>query len=578
MARSGSVHVSMLELVGGRRAHIEDCAIEAQPLPGQRVIAVDDDSPVGDVGHREHAELFVVLAGGVFVLHADLDVRGESILCFDTDEVGIVFAERVLGLEGHRAGIARPLFRQRILDPRKDAVMTAMQVSDGLARFLDELAGRGVELVGKRDDGVVGNLHEASPIGVGTALAKGVATSAAHCTPASQATGISALRATPTPSGRRYNRPMEPALLGDAAPARFLRRYWQKRPLLIRQAIAGFQGLLSTRELFALAARDDVESRLVWRERSRWGLAQGPFRRADFRALPKRNWTLLVQGLNLHVVAADALLQRFAFIPYARLDDVMVSYAAPGGGVGPHFDSYDVFLLQGEGRRRWRIGRQRDLALKPGLPLKILARFRPEHEWLLGPGDMLYLPPAVAHDGIALDACSTYSIGFRAPSAQEVAIVFLDWLRDRVALDGRYADPGRRAARSPACIELALRAYAVATLRRLTWDERAVARFLGSYLTEPKPGVVFSPPGGGSGPGRFIRRAARRGLRLDSRTRLLYDERSLFINGDALAWPAHGRAALKRLADARRLAAAEIDDRASTLLYRWYRDGFLHFA
>ena len=370
---------------------------------------------------------------------------------------------------------------------------------------------------------------------------------------------------------------MESALLGGATPARFLRHYWQKRPLLIRQAIAGFQGLLSTRELFVLAARDDVESRLVWRERSRWMLAHGPFRRADFRALPKRNWTLLVQGLNLHRVAADALLRRFAFIPYARLDDVMVSYAAPGGGVGPHFDSYDVFLLQGEGRRRWRVGRQRDLALKPGLPLKILARFRPEHEWLLGPGDMLYLPPAVAHDGIALDVCSTYSIGFRAPSAQEVAIAFLDWLRDRIALDGRYTDPGRRPARSPARIEPALRTYAVTTLRRLAWDERTIARFLGAYLTEPKPGVVFSPPRGDSGPVCFARRAAHRGVRLDSRTVLLYDERNLFINGDALAWPARSRAALKRLADARRLAAGEIDDRASSLLYRWYRDGFLHF-
>src|SRR5207253_6153481 len=238
--------------------------------------------------------------------------------------------------------------------------------------------------------------------------------------------------------------------------------------------VGGFQGLLSRAELFALAGRDDVESRLVSRARGRWTLAQGPFRAADLKSLPARDWTLLVQGVNLHRVAADALLRRFAFIPYARLDDVMVSYAAPGGGVGPHLDSYDVFLLQGEGRRRWRVGRQRDLALKPGLPLKILARFRPEHEWLLGPGDMLYLPPAVAHDGIALDACSTYSIGFRAPSAQEVATAFLDWLRDRIALDGRYGDRGRRPARSPACIERALRAYAVATLRRLTWDERAV--------------------------------------------------------------------------------------------------------
>ena len=369
---------------------------------------------------------------------------------------------------------------------------------------------------------------------------------------------------------------MEPALLGDAAPARFLQRYWQKRPLLIRQAIAGFQGLLSTRELFALAARDDVESRLVWRDRSRWGLAQGPFRRADFRALPKRNWTLLVQGLNLHLVAADALLQRFAFIPYARLDDVMVSYAAPGGGVGPHFDSYDVFLLQGEGRRRWRIGRQRDLALKPGLPLKILARFRPEHEWLLGPGDMLYLPPAVAHDGIALDACSTYSIGFRAPSAQEVAIAFLDWLRDRIALDGRYADRGRRPARSPACIERALRAYAVATLRRLTWDERAVARFLGSYLTEPKQAVTFEPPAHPLNVPAFRRAAVRRGLRLDSGTQLLYDDRQLFINGEAMAWPRRGVQLLKRLANQRQVGSAELRATAAfPLLHRWYCDGFV---
>src|SRR5439155_8345072 len=192
---------------------------------------------------------------------------------------------------------------------------------------------------------------------------------------------------------------MDSALLGGATPARFLRRCWQKQPLLVRGAIARFEGLLPARALFALAGRDDVESRLVMREHGRWSVRQGPFRRADFQALPRRNWTLLVQGLNMHLDAADALLQRFAFIPFSRLDDVMVSYDAPGGGVGPHCDSYDVFLLQGKGRRRWRIGRQRDLALKPRMPLKILARFRPEQEWVLGPGDMLYLPPAIAHEG-----------------------------------------------------------------------------------------------------------------------------------------------------------------------------------
>jgi 50S ribosomal protein L16 3-hydroxylase len=369
---------------------------------------------------------------------------------------------------------------------------------------------------------------------------------------------------------------MDSALLGGATPAHFLRRYWQKRPLLVRGAIRGFEGLLPARALFALAGRDDVESRLVMRERGRWTLAHGPFRRADFRALPRRNWTLLVQGLNMHLEAADALLQRFAFVPFARLDDVMVSYAAPGGGVGPHCDSYDVFLLQGNGRRRWRIGRQCDLALKPGLPLKILARFRPEQEWILGPGDMLYLPPKIAHEGVAIDACITYSIGFRAASAQELATAFLDWLRDKIDLHGRYSDPGRAPATSPARIDRRLQDYAMATLRRLRWDERSIARFLGSYLSEPKPTAIFAPR---TPPGRtrFIRHAGRRGVRLDSRTRLLYDESNLYINGEALAWPADRRRMLRRLADARRLAPTEIDARIASLLYRWYCDGFLDF-
>ena len=369
---------------------------------------------------------------------------------------------------------------------------------------------------------------------------------------------------------------MDPALLGGAKPERFLRRYWQKRPLLIRQAIAGFRGLLSTRELFALAGRDDVESRLVLRQHGRWSLAHGPFRPTDLRALPGRNWTLLVHGVNLHLAAADALLRRFAFIPYSRLDDLLISHAVPGGGVGPHFDSYDVFLLQGEGRRRWRISRTRDRALKANLPLKILARFRPEHECVLGAGDMLYLPPAVAHDGIAIDTCSTYSIGFRAPSAQEIVTFFLDWLRDRVTLDGRYTDPGRTATRSPARIDRSLQAYAAATLRRLAWDERTAARFLGCYLSEPKPTVVFTAPRHGLAQQGFRRRAARRGVHLDGGTQLLYDGRDFFLNGEVLAVPLRERAALQAIADRRRLAAAEIDADAMPRFYRWYRDGFLH--
>lgn len=370
---------------------------------------------------------------------------------------------------------------------------------------------------------------------------------------------------------------MEPALLGGAT-RRFLQRYWHRRPLVIRQVIAGFRGLLSTRELFALATRDDVEARLILRERGRWSLAHGPFRHADFRALPKRNWTLLVQGVNLHLAAGDALLRRFAFLPYSRLDDLLVSHAVPGGGVGPHVDSYDVFLLQGEGRRRWRIGRPRDVALKADLPVKILARFRPEHECVLEAGDMLYLPPAVAHDGVALDTCSTYSIGFRAPSAQELATGFLDWLRDRIALPGQYADAGRSPVRHPARIDHQLQTYALASLRRLAWDEGMVGRFLGSHLSEPKPSVAFSPPARALDRQGFYRRAARRGLRLDQRTQLLYDARHLFVNGEVLAWPSRGRAMLQRIADQRRLGAGEIDSGAWPGFYHWYRDGFLHVA
>ncbi len=369
---------------------------------------------------------------------------------------------------------------------------------------------------------------------------------------------------------------MERALLRGATAARFLARYWQQRPLLIRRAIDSFRGILSWRESIGLAMRDDVESRLVVRERGRWTLVHGPFRRRDFRALPERNWTLLIQGVNLHLPAADALLRRFSFVPYARLDDLMVSHAAPGGGVGPHFDSYDVFLLQGEGRRRWRLSRQRDLALEPDLPLKILARFRPDSETVLDPGDMLYLPPGVAHDGVAIAACTTYSIGFRAPSAQELGTAFLDWLRDRISLDGRYRDPGLGPARAPARIARALSDYAASALSELAWDDRAVARFVGAYLTEPKPALAFAPPRRALGRRAFTARAARRGVRLDSRTQLLYDARNLFINGDVLDRPARGWAAIRRLANARQLPADDVDAGVANLLYPWYRDGFVH--
>jgi 50S ribosomal protein L16 3-hydroxylase len=373
--------------------------------------------------------------------------------------------------------------------------------------------------------------------------------------------------------------PSPGTILGGRSVDAFLRGFWHKEALLVRGALPGFAGLDTAAELQALALRDDVESRLVVREGARWSFAQGPFRRADFKALPARNWTLLIQGLNLHCAAGDALLRRFAFLPYARLDDLMVSLAAPGGGVGPHFDSYDVFLLQGFGRRRWRYGRQESLELKPGLPVKILRRFTPAHDEIFVPGDMLYLPPQFAHDGIAVDACTTYSIGFRAASNNEIAVAFLDFLRDEIDLDGRYADPDLKATREPARVGAAMQRQCAQQLSRIRWDRATIARFLGAWLSEPKPTVFFDPPETGLTRAAFAVRARRRGVVLDPRTQLLYDDAQLFINGAAKAWPAAGAATLQRLANKRELSGSDVlplPAAGIALLHDWYRDGFLH--
>jgi 50S ribosomal protein L16 3-hydroxylase len=369
--------------------------------------------------------------------------------------------------------------------------------------------------------------------------------------------------------------------LQGLSPAAFLARYWQKNALLARNALPGFTGLASRDELFALAGRDDVESRLVLREGTHWSLTHGPFRKAALKRLPSRGWTLLVQGLNLHVANADALMRRFSFIPYARLDDLMVTYAVPGGGVGPHVDSYDVFLLQGFGRRRWRYGAQDDRSLRPGLPVKILRRFTPQHDAILAPGDMLYLPPEYAHDGVAIDECTTYSIGFRAASHGELAQAFLDHLRDHLDIPGRYADPDLKPAREPARVSASMQRRIGAALRAIRWDSDTVARFAGSFLSEPKPHVFFEPPAHPVAARAFAAALGKRGVELDRRTQWLYDDAALYINGEAHPWPAQQREALMQLANARALASSEARDlRPDVLkmLYDGYRNGFLHLA
>ena len=362
-------------------------------------------------------------------------------------------------------------------------------------------------------------------------------------------------------------------LLGGISPERFMRQYWQKKPLLIRQAVPGMQPLLARAALFALAAQDDVESRLISRaaQGGAWRLRHGPFARAAIPKLSQAGWTLLVQGLDLHLDAAHALLEQFAFVPRARLDDLMVSFATDGGGVGPHFDSYDVFLLQAQGQRRWRIGRQKDLTLQPDVPLKILRDFQPEQEWVLEPGDMLYLPPRYAHDGVAQGECMTYSIGFRAPAQGDWAQDLMQRLAD-VAAEAtglRYADRDQAATAHPGALPAALHTFARRALEKVFSDPLPFERSVGESLTEPKANVFFTP----NAP------TLSGGIALDRRTRMLYDERHVFINGEAYRAGGKDFALLKDLANLRNLSDRQIkglSTQARGLLLEWLEIGWIH--
>lgn len=363
------------------------------------------------------------------------------------------------------------------------------------------------------------------------------------------------------------------APLGGLTAQRFLSRYWQKKPYLIRHAFPDFENFIERLGAIALACSEEVESRVVARTASKWRVEDGPFIRSDFKKLPAKNWTLLVNGLNLHLAEADALLRRFDFIPASRLDDVMVSYAVRGGGVGPHHDSYDVFLLQGKGTRRWQLGRLRNDALVPRVPLKLLKNFIPTREYVLEPGDMLYLPPRVAHNGVALEECVTYSIGFRAPTAQELGVGFLHYLEDKLALRGEYRDPELKTQREPAKISGAALAKAMRLVAKIKWSGRDVEHFFGCHLTAPKPHVLFSPPDVPLSSARFRARCHKLGVKLDLRTRMLYRRRNVFINGEA----AMASRALVALANEHRLTAGmPIDKQSGELLYSWYLAGYVH--
>ena len=368
-------------------------------------------------------------------------------------------------------------------------------------------------------------------------------------------------------------------LLGDITPAQFLRDYWHKKPLLIRNAIPGFKPLIKLDQLAAMAKLNHIESRLITNLDGQWQMQHGPL-----EALPpatQKQWTMLVQGANLVDKRADALLRQFRFIPDARLDDLMISYATDGGGVGPHFDSYDVFLLQAHGKRRWQISAQKDLSLVEGMPLKILSNFMPQEEFVLEPGDMLYLPPHYAHDGVAEGECMTYSIGFRAPAYQELGEAFLQFMADSIDLPGRYADPQLDVAKHPAEIPKHMLAAIAAEMNKVRFTEEDVTIFVGEHLSEPKHNVFFTGPAKPLTMGRFADTVAKRGVVLSLKTQMLYRGKHVFINGESFAVGRADKVLLDTLANERALTgamAATASDDVMEALYTWYQDGWIELA
>jgi 50S ribosomal protein L16 3-hydroxylase len=376
------------------------------------------------------------------------------------------------------------------------------------------------------------------------------------------------------------------ALLNGLTPSQFLAEYWQKKPLLIKKAIPNFKGLLSPNELAGLACEDGVQARIIKQSKDKWSVQNSPFDETVFAKLKEKDWTLLVQDVNHYLPEAAELLAQFNFIPYARLDDLMVSYAPIGGGVGAHVDSYDVFLLQGTGKRNWKISHQSDLSLLENQPIKVLKNFKAKQEWTLEAGDMLYLPPQIAHWGISeSDDCMTYSIGFRAPKTQELLHEFLNYLQDNLSADALYvealyADADLALQNHPAEISDAMIAKVSKMLQKITWDKHHVADFLGKYLTEPKPDVVFEPNLKIS-KSEFTKLLAKKTLYLSLKSQMLFVGNHFYLNGEKLAVSAEIVEYIRDLANKKVLKitalGANIHAACSDVLYEDYLAGFLCF-
>ena len=345
-------------------------------------------------------------------------------------------------------------------------------------------------------------------------------------------------------------------ILGKISVDVFLKKYWQKKPLLIRDAIKNFKSPITEKDLFRIAQNENVISRLIEFKRDIWQVKYGPFKKSDLPKKINTSWTMLVQNINHHVPFAESFLNLFKFIPYARLDDLMVSFATKKGSVGPHFDSYDVFLFQAKGEREWKISEQKKFSLDKKSAIKIITNFKAKNTWVLKPGDLLYLPPNVGHWGISQsDDCLTYSIGFRAPGTFEIQSKFLDFIQDNLITNKNdlYKDPNLNLQKNPAEINSNMMKKIHHIVNRLRWNTNSINTFIGQLLTEPIEGAVFET----SKPMTleiFKKDLVRKPLKLNPKTRMLFIKNNFYINGELIETDKKIIMYLKQLANDREVS------------------------
>ncbi|MFM2344841.1 MAG: hypothetical protein RLZZ210_1453 [Pseudomonadota bacterium] len=368
-------------------------------------------------------------------------------------------------------------------------------------------------------------------------------------------------------------------LLGGLSAKEFMQEYWHKKPLLIKSCITDYKSIVSKNQLFELATQENVKSRLIQQnsKTKKWQIKHSPI-----SSLPKTDnpWTVLVTNVNEHIDEIHEFMQKFAFIPRARLDDVMISYANDGGSVGAHFDTYDVFLFQGMGKRKWQISSQTDLSLIPDSPLKLLANFQPEQEWILEEGDMLYLPPHYAHHGVAIGECMTYSVGFRAPALNE--LVF-EYFMDMVALledydipQDIYSDPEQIATNKSGKIPPKMAEFLQSTLDKLVMP--SASHLLGTYLTKLNDETIFEEYLQKNSVLNFDKFKAKvKSLQMHKSSKANYDDEYFYINGERSICEIEHIKLLHTLADEGNLDISHIKSHEYLMqeVYEWYTNGWL---